>query len=123
VTHAKVNGRSASVTIACTGPVGNTCADSLTLSALETLRAGKLVAVTARTIKRAVTLGRATMTVNAGQTATVSISLNSTGQSLLKRRHKLPVGLIVSQGSAGGMTVVKAITLTFAASPHSRSRR
>ena len=67
VTHAKVKGLGATVTLACAGAAGRTCVDSLTLSVLETLRLGKLVAVAARTTKRTVTLGRASVTVAADQ--------------------------------------------------------
>jgi hypothetical protein len=113
VTHAKVKARGVAVTVACAGAAGSTCVDSLTLSVLETLRSGKLVAVAARTTKRTVTLGRSFVTVAAGQTKSVTISLNGAGKALLKSRHTLHVKLILAQSSAGKTNVVKTITLAF----------
>jgi hypothetical protein len=118
VAHAKVKGRGVAVTVACAGAAGSTCDDSLKLSVLETLRSGKLVAIAARTTKRTVTLGRSSVTIAAGQTKSVTISLNGVGKALLKSRHTLHVKLILTQSSAGKTNVVKTITLTFS-QPHS----
>jgi hypothetical protein len=113
VAHAKVKGSGVAVTVACTGAAGGTCVESLTLSVLETLRSGKVVAVAARTTKRTVILGRASATIAAGQTKTVTILLNSVGKSLLRSHHTLHVKLTLTQSSAGKTSVVKTITLTF----------
>jgi hypothetical protein len=60
-----------------------------------------------------VILGRASATIAAGQTKTVTILLNSVGKSLLRSHHTLHVKLTLTQSSAGKTSVVKTITLTF----------
>lgn len=122
-THVKTKGDAASLTIACAGAAASTCADTLTLSVLETLRSGKLIAVAAAAKKRTVTLGHASVTLTGGQTKTLTISLDAAGRALLARRHSLHVELTISQTSAGKTTVMKTLTLTFTAPKHSKSHR
>lgn len=101
--------------LACAGATTSACTDTLTLSVVETLRAGKLVAVAAasKATKRTVTLGRASLTLDGGQSKTVSVSLNATGRALLKRERKLHVKLLLTQTSAGKTVGMKGQTLTF----------
>ncbi len=125
VAHAKTKGRTASLTITCSGGAGTSCADSLTLSVLETLRSGRLVAVAAKakTKKRIVTLGRVSLTIPGGQTKTVSIPLNASGRGLLAHRHSLHVKLAVAQTIAGKHVVVKTLTVTFTVPSHAKSHK
>jgi hypothetical protein len=118
--HVKTKGSTASLVAACAGASTSACADTLTLSVVETLRSGKLIAVAAvsKTKKKTVTIGRASVTLGGGQSKTVSVSLNATGKALLKREHKLRVKLVLTQTSAGKTVAVKGEALTFTA-PHS----
>jgi hypothetical protein len=112
---AKTKGSTASLTLSCAGASSSACTDTLTLSAVETLRSGKLIAVAAasKTKKKTVTIGHASVTINGGQSKTVSVSINSTGRALLKLEHKLHVKLILTQTSAGKTIAVKGQTLMF----------
>jgi hypothetical protein len=117
--HAKTKGGVASLTIACAGAAGSSCADSLALSVIETLHGGKLVGVAAKTKKRTVTLGTASVTLAGGQSKTVTVSLNATGRRLLAHRHSLSVKLTVKQEIGGKSVVVKTLTVTFLPPKHS----
>ncbi|MGA2165488.1 MAG: hypothetical protein ABSH36_13600 [Solirubrobacteraceae bacterium] len=91
--------------------------ETLTLSVVETLRSGRLIAVAAvsKTKKKTVTIGHASVTLSGGQSKTVSVTLNGTGQALLKREHKLHVKLILTQTSTGKTVSVQGQTLSFTA--------
>jgi len=121
--HANTKGHTASLTITCVGAAGSTCADSLALSAIETLRSGKLVAVAAKTKKRTVTLGTASVTLSGGQSRTMTVSLNATGRRLFARRRSLAVKLTVKQDIGGKSVVVKTLVVTFVAPKRSSSHR
>jgi hypothetical protein len=118
--HFKTKGNVASLEVACAGASTSACTDTLTLSVVETLRSGKLVAVAAasKTKKKTVTIGHESVTLNGGQSKTVSVALNSTGRALLEREHKLHVKLVLTQTSAGKTVTVKGQTLSFTAPKH-----
>jgi hypothetical protein len=111
--HASVSGTSAGVPVQCTGASGTTCDVAVSLSDTETLKGGKLTAISAKakpkTKKRTVSVGTSSVTLAAGQNVTVTVKLNSTGQSLLRRRHLLPVKLIVTDGT----TLLSSQAVTF----------
>ena len=92
-------------TIACKGTAGTACEIEATLTTIEKLRRGKLVALSARrhprTRSEAVTVGSTSLTIPAGQRVTISIPLNATGKSLLARFGALPVHLSVVQAAQG----------------------
>ena len=115
--HFKTKGNTASLTVACAGASTSACAETLTLSVVETLRSGKLIAVvaTSKTKKQTVTIGLASVTLSGGQSKTVSVTLNGTGQALLKHEHKLHVKLMLTQTSAGKTVSVNGQTLNFTA--------
>ncbi|HJS93602.1 MAG TPA: hypothetical protein VJ741_05020 [Solirubrobacteraceae bacterium] len=88
VGHAKVNGKTVAVRITC----GNApCKVTLKLTAHGRHH-------------RRVGVGSTTVTLNAGQTRIVRISLNGTGRSLLAARHGLHATLIAAQSLDGGHT-------------------
>jgi hypothetical protein len=120
VAHLQTKGDSTSLVVACSGASTSACTDTLTLSVVETLRSGKLIAVAAasKTKKKTVTIGHASVTLSGGQSKTVSVSLNNTGRALLKLEHKLHVKLVLTQTSAGKTVAVKGQTLTFTAPKH-----
>jgi hypothetical protein len=90
--------------IACRGDAGTSCSIGATLTTVEKVRHGKLVAVSARrhptNRSEEVTVGTSNLTIPAGQKVTISIQLNSTGKALLSRFGRLPVHLSVIQGFA-----------------------
>jgi hypothetical protein len=88
---------------------------TLVLSVNETVRHGKITAVTAATKvkKRIVVVGAASITVAAGGAERVHLSLNRTGARLLNQRRGLAVKLVVSQS---GHTV-SSRTISFKAKP------
>jgi len=64
--------------------------------------------------KKVVVVGAATVTLRAGESRTVRISLNRTGKRLLAKRHKLKVRLRITQTLASGRsTTIRSQTLTF----------
>jgi hypothetical protein len=121
VGHAKVKGTTTSVRVSCTGAAGATCKLAFRMTVTETFRGRKLIAVTARKKIRkvVVTVGSArTITLTAGQSKVVKISLNRTGKRLLARRHTLKVTLHVTQTLGGGRARTLSQTVTFKAPKH-----
>jgi hypothetical protein len=103
VTKVTVHRNKVAVALTCLGAAKARCAAKLKLSVTETVRRGKVIAVTAatrkrKTIKKVVVVGTASATLAGGQRKTVTISLNRTGRHLLMHRRKLRVTLTVSQG-------------------------
>jgi hypothetical protein len=101
---------SVKTSVSCTGAAGQSCPFTATIAVQETLRGGKLVAVTSRKRKRTsvrhitVVLGRATATVAAGATRELTVELSAAGLHLLSSRHSLPVRFTVSSATAGPYT-------------------
>jgi hypothetical protein len=98
-----VAGTTASLPVSCAGAAGASCTLTLTLSVVETVKGGKVIAVMAsagkhqKTKKKTVVLGTATVTLLSGQSRTVRISLNGRGRQLLATRHTLSANLAVVQ--------------------------
>jgi len=94
-----VTGTTVSISVSCTG--AQACHIALTLTATETLKGSRLIALAAAAKKhrKVITLGVASTTVPNGQTVTIPVSLNALGKRLLKRRGILPVTLTVRQGA------------------------
>ena len=112
VGHVTVSGTTAHVPISCTG--SGSCSFHLALSLTERLKGDKVIAVTAgakhgKAKKKVVVVGSASRTLSAGQSATATVKLNGTGQSLLSKHHKLTVKLVVTSGTSNAVTK----TLTF----------
>jgi hypothetical protein len=123
--HAKISGRTASVRVSCTGPAGATCKLAFRMTVTEKIRGHKIIAITARkkpkTRKVIVTVGTArTITLVAGQSRVVKISLNGKGKALLKSRHTLKVTLDVTQVLGGGRSRTLSQTVTFNAPKHKK---
>ncbi len=99
VRTASVSGTTVIVPVSCTG--GGSCALTAALSVVETLRHGKITAVAAaaKTRRRTVALGSASVTIAAGTTRTIRVALNQTGKRLLTTHAPLAVRLKVSQSA------------------------
>jgi hypothetical protein len=123
--HAKISGRTASVRVSCTGAAGATCKLAFRITVTEKIRGHKIIAITARkkpkTRKVIVTVATArTITLVAGQSKVVKISLNGKGKALLKSRHTLKVTLDVTQALGGGRSRTLSQTVTFNAPKHNK---
>jgi hypothetical protein len=125
---ARVSGSTAGARVACSAPAGATCRVAATLTVTETLKAHKLVAVTARSkprkTRRVVVVGAAEVSLRSGQAQIVQIKLNSIGKHLLASRHRLKATLRITQpGTTGGVAGVSTQIVTFKAPKRRRGRR
>jgi hypothetical protein len=113
------SGGTASVSLSCVGPTGSSCHMAASLSVVETVSGGRVLGVAARsgetttrktkTKHRTVVLATISLTLQAGASRTVKLTLNRAGRSLLSSRHALHVRLAVTQGGH----VVGTRTLSF----------
>ena len=89
-----------SVPLRCAATSGSCAPATVRLTVVEDLRHGHVVAVSARrkskTSERTVLVGGATVTLAAGQSETVRISLNATGKKLLAHHSQLPVRVVIT---------------------------
>jgi Carboxypeptidase regulatory-like domain len=118
VGHVSVRGTAANVPLRCNGTSGATCKLTITLAVTETVRDGSLVTVSAASAlqrHKVVTVGEATVILQAGKSKTVEVALNSTGRQLLAKRHTLKVKLTVAVPGAAKASAVAGYTLTFKA--------
>ena len=105
--------------ITCTGAPGAQCSLSLNLSVTETLRHHRVIAVAARVRHKVLGVGAAHVTLTAGSSETVRISLNRAGRNLLAAHHPLKVKLVVKEALGNGQSAtVSTQTVTFKAPSH-----
>lgn len=111
--HHHTSGAVSHVSVACAGDAK--CSVKLSLSAAETLRGGRVIAVSAsKRVHREVDLGTLRVTLAAGQRRTLTLTLNRAGKRLLSERHRLSVKLTLTQ-TVSGQTRRVTTTLTFKA--------
>ena len=103
----KSSGTTELATFACSGT--QSCRLTLTLTAVETIKGGRVLAIAVR--KKVLVLGSATVTIGAGHSTTARVSLNAAGKKLLARYKKLNAKLTVAES---GKTV-GTFTVTFKA--------
>jgi hypothetical protein len=102
-----------------------TCPATVSLSVTETLKGGKVIAVTSgakrkpKSVKRTISVGGDDVTVSAGPDESVSIPLNGIGKSLLKSHHTLHASLTVT---SNGQTVATQ-TITFKTKTKKKNKR
>ena len=124
VGRSKVTGASASVSVSCTGGPGAVCKLALILTVTESIKGGRVIAITAasttdnRIHKERVTLGTAATTLNAGRSQTITIALNRAGKRLLAQHRTLKVRLAVTEN---GQPVLSS-TITFKSKPKPTKR-
>ena len=125
--RASVSGANALAPVFCTGATGSACRIIATMTVTETFRGHKLVSITrtkkSKRTKKVVTVGTASVTLLAGRTQVLSVSLNGTGKRLLSTRRKLPVKLTITQAGTGSSVVISAQTLTFKASKKHKRKK
>jgi hypothetical protein len=125
----KVTSSAVAVTLDCAGTAGKTCTGQVSVFARESKRGSRILAVLTRlrarrtrTVK--VLVGYATYTIAAGQIKTITVALNGTGRSLLKRFHRVTVRVNVSVSTASGLNQVASKTVTIkAAVTHKRHKK
>jgi hypothetical protein len=94
-----VSGTTVSVSLKCSAGSGD-CADTIGLGTNETLRGSKVIAVaTSKTKRKVVIVGAGRITLAAGRSKTVKVSLDGAGRKLLKKFRKLPVLVLALQGT------------------------
>ena len=109
-----------SLTIACQGLPTQTCSGKATLTSHVTTQGVKLVAVAAKSkpkpkprppkkVTKVETVASGSYSVTAGSTATIKLSLNSTGKKLLTARYKVPATLTVT----GTASAQKSVTFKY----------
>ena len=115
VKRTTTSGANARILVSCTGGAGATCSLALRLTVNETIKRGKVIAVTARTMlkKKTVMLGTTTVKLKAGQSELVKVSLNAAGRRLLSQRHTLKVKLAIAQSAK----TISSTTITFKVQP------
>lgn len=110
VTDPQVHGTTSTATLSCFTSLSSSCAVTLELSAVETLKRGRLIAVSAvrkrkpHTTHRTVALGSQRTIVGGDQQVTGQVALNPTGRKLLAMRHVLTIKLTVSQAGSPPFT-------------------
>jgi chitodextrinase len=114
VTRATVSAYLAKIGVSCAGGKDTSCHLAIKLALSETLKGGKVVAITARskqkTKKRTVTVGTTTVTVAGGSQKTVSVKLNSAARNLLRRYHHLKVALTATNSTSKRVLVKRVLT-------------
>ena len=110
------------VPLHCAATSGSCQPASVQLTVVEQLRGRRVTAIVAtkkgKATKRTVVIGNATVTLGAGQSQTVRISLNTAGKKLLALRKELPVRVqVTTQGH-----VLEAKTVTMVRSVHKGKR-
>ncbi len=109
--------------LACAGTRGTICTIHAALTTIEKLRGNHLLGVVARARRhsRTVTVGSATIILQAGQTAVVTVPLSATGRKLLARFHTLPVHLLATlEPEPHRRTTLISQNLTVRPVPHKR---
>jgi hypothetical protein len=121
--RARASGSGATVRLSCSGAAGAKCRLTVRLSVIEILAGHRLVGLTARAHRhrRTVLIGTATVTLQAGHSRTVHVSLNKSGKRLLASHHRLKVRLAVVQILSGAKPKsISSRLLTLKAPRHRR---
>jgi hypothetical protein len=114
-----VKGTVLTIQLSCRGKAGAACAGGLALTAIETIKHGKVIAIAPgagakkSATKRLVTLGVTSIAIAGGQSKTVTIALNAVGKLLLKHFHAIRLMLVVVQQSLGKTITVTSATVVF----------
>jgi Alpha galactosidase A/Alpha galactosidase C-terminal beta sandwich domain len=112
----KAGPRSVSVSVTCSTRATRGCDLALALSAVETVRAGRVVGISTHSTSSSavgtrrvpVTLGASHGRLAMGSRTTLSVSLNATGRRLLGSLHRLPALLTVRGTVIGVLSAVLA---------------
>lgn len=132
----KVKGTAVVQHLVCAGPPEDLCSVVFDLETRETYPNGGLIELKPRPAPaavarsgnkhrhhkpRRVVVGHKTVTLHGGQGTTVRVTINRRGHKLLKRFHRLPARLSVTESVAGGRRrLVRSSKVTFRAKPKGR---
>ncbi len=97
------------VTLSCSAG-GTGCAAAVKVSVVEHLRHGRIVALSAASSKRTVTIASGSVTVAAGATRKITLKLNGTGRALQKRHATLHAAASVTSGGRAVRSETVSIT-------------
>jgi hypothetical protein len=116
---------SVSVPLSCSRQAAGSCTIVLRLTAVETLRGSRIVAVAAqRARRRTVTLGASVVHLRPGQQLTATVSLNGAGRALLAHEHRLALRLTVTGTVVGALRAsLKSATVTLSTAAKTSSHR
>jgi hypothetical protein len=99
--RAKIADNHVTIAVTCRGPVGQICKIKLIITAVETIKAGKIVAINALARRtHRLTLASAHAKIPAERTKSIRLTLTRTASRLLARRHQLIGLLTVTQTNA-----------------------
>ena len=105
VSKIRVSGRQVTASVTCKGASGSSCAIKLTLS---------VAASHGSAHKKTVIVGTTrAVTVRAGKTAKITVSLNGTGRQLLNQHRRLRATLAIVQSEPGDSATISTRTVTF----------
>lgn len=94
----------ATVALSCVGTTGSCPSATLALTVVEHMSGKRITAVSARAHKkkrkRTVVIATSKVSLAAGSSKRIKLSLNHTGRALLKARHHLPAALTVRAGNS-----------------------
>lgn len=105
--------------VSCGG--SQACTVTETLTTTVTMRNGVVVSASAARaplVRRTVVVGTSTVTIGGGRTRTVSVSLNATGRSIVRRLGQVPIVLTVKSKQRGKRASIKRTRLTIIAPRH-----
>jgi hypothetical protein len=118
ITKVKTDGAKLMVTLSCGAAAGLSCTGTLALTAIEHLKGHKITAITAskkpkqpKRTTRAITLASTSYTLAGATTKTLTLTLNTTGQRLLSKRHKLPAKITVTPTGIGMSAATANVTV------------
>jgi hypothetical protein len=104
LSSATVTAYLASIGVSCAGATDTTCELALTLTLTETLKGGKVVAITAKSKPkkktRTVILGSTMVTVTGGSHEIASVELNASARKLLNHYHHIKVALTATDSTS-----------------------
>ena len=111
----RTSGTTVRLRVSCAGPTTSSCVVSLTLTATETLRGTKVVAIGAskagssKLRHKTIVLGSVRVSVAGGKSSAARLSLNRAGKRLLAQHHTLAVRLTLTQQPSTKRTLVRTI--------------
>jgi PKD repeat protein len=109
-----------SLTIGC--PAGeSSCAGTVKLTVKQKVKKGK--GKRAKTITKTVVVGKATFSLAGGQKKAVTVKLNGTGRSLLRKSKSLKVQLAVAVHDAAGNRATKNASATIKPAPAKKTKK
>jgi hypothetical protein len=123
VVAAETGANSVTLTVRCRGTSSQTCDGDASLYGTEHRLASRIVSLSRKRPRTVMVLvGHLRFTLHAGQTLTLTLRLNPTGRTLLRRFGRLPVKLVVRLNKANGGKLI-VIGKGTIGPPHKHKRR